>query len=118
MRYTELICFSVILGICASILSGFISQISRMDRELYEIRKKTGSLIFISESFSSACKKNDCMELEKWKKLCESLWKLESIEWEICGEKENQIFYGRWEGQSGSGQVYAKGQVRKNEAEK
>ena len=118
MRYTELICLSVILGISASLFSGFISQISRMDRELEELRKETSSMVFISEYFTAACQKNDCRELEEWKKLCGALWKLESIEWESFGEGENQIFCGSWKGETGSCQVYAKRQVREIEREK
>lgn len=114
MRFTELICFCVILSIFSSILAGALSQIMKMDRELLKLQKQTDSLIFISESFCNSCRNQENQEnvgavLEKWEKICIALWKLERIEWKCTEENEKKFFYAKWKGPYGEGVVFSNG---------
>ena len=118
MRYTELIFFSIILSFLSVIISASLLHISRLDKKLVEIRRKTDSLIFISESFSRVCEDeiSGAQAFDKWKHMCKELWNLEEIEWEIFEASENPIYYGRWTGTYGNGEVYGKKAVKENES--
>ena len=121
MRFTELIIFSVLLAVFSSLLSSFIYQTRKLDEKLFELRRKTDSLIFISESFNKLCagEKKGFESFDEWEAVCKSMWNLESIEWKkmtaVKGNGEN-VFLGRWQGPYGSGEVYCKRQVKENES--
>lgn len=108
MRYIELVCISVILALFSSVFTSMIFQFFRMDKELVEIRKKTESMIFISESFYNSCKGEGFFSLEEWKRVCTSLWSLESIDCEPVGGAGSSLYCARWKGPYGNGEIYAK----------
>lgn len=85
-----------------------LTQLAKADSELEVIRRKTDSLIFISESFFNSCKGKGFSSLDEWEKACAALWKLESIEWKALEEKGEIIYMGKWNGPYGSGEVYGK----------
>lgn len=107
MRFVELICLSVIITLFSSAFTKLYSQLLRLDDRLVEIRKKSESLIFISESFCNTCQGKGFSSFDSWKAGCGSLWQLESIEWE-CLEEEGALYCGRWSGPYGSGEVYGR----------
>ena len=107
MKYTQLICFSILLALFSSVFSSSYSQLFKMEKKLDETRRKCDSLIFISESFSATCKGKGFSSLNEWEKVCRSLWKLESIDWKFCNGPDSGLCFGRWSGPYGSGQVYA-----------
>ena len=107
MRFSEIICLSVITALFSSMLSDGLSQLIKLDRELSCIRNKTESLLFISGSFNNVCENKGFSSLDDWKAACTALWKLESIEWKVIKEGENEIYYGCWKGESGDGEIYA-----------
>ena len=108
MRLVDVICSSVILALFSSVFAGLFSQIVRIDRELDEIRKKTDSTIFITESFYNSCKGKGFSSFDEWKGTCADMWKLESIECECIGGAESGLYCGKWKGPYGSGEVYGK----------
>ena len=121
MRFTELICFSLILCLCSISVSGSLSGISKIDKRICELKRKSDSLFFISESFKKVCncgddgdgRKNGSRSFEEWADMSRSLWKLESIEWKIFENTRNEeskeiIYYGCWNGPYGKGEVYAR----------
>ena len=110
MRYTELICLLLFISFSSSIISTSVSQISKLNKNLEEIRKKTESLIFISDSFSKICEDEtaDIKTFDEWKNMCKGLWNLEQIEWESCPAVDKEIYFGRWTGPYGNGEVYGK----------
>ena len=110
MRYTDLICFSLILVLFSSTISGLFSQILKSERHIDELRKQTDSLIFISESFYDLCRGEGFSSLDEWKRVSGQLWELESIESGVSGDEENPLFWGRWKGPYGEGEVYGRRQ--------
>lgn len=103
-----MICFSVILALFSSVFAGLFSQVSRADRELEEIRKKTESMIFITESFYNSCRGKGFSSFDEWKRVCAGMWELENIEWENIGGADSGLYCGKWQGPYGSGKVYGK----------
>lgn len=127
-----MICLSVIVTLFSSAFTKVYRQLLRMDIQMEEMKKKSDSLIFISESFFNTCQGKGFSSFEEWKSGCGSLWQLESIEWEcvgtknlkseevkseevkskICESEENEkkslLYCGRWKGPYGSGEVYGR----------
>ena len=114
MRFTELVCLSVILTVLASSLSGLFIQFFKMDRQVELLRKKSDSLIFISQSFYNTCRGKGFSSLDEWKQDCSLLWNLESIEWEYVGGVNSGLYRGKWKGPYGNGEVYCKGSLNEN----
>ena len=108
MRYTELICFSVILALFSSLFASSFYQILKLDKKEKELKARFDSLIFISESFYNSCLGKGFSSFEEWEKGCSSLWKLERIEWEKTGDGNKDLYCGRWEDSSGICEVYAR----------
>ena len=55
MRFTELICFSLILCLCSISVSGSLSGISKIDKRICELKRKSDSLFFFFFCFKKAC---------------------------------------------------------------
>ena len=110
MRLVDLICLSVIIALFSSAFSGFYSQMSRIDKKVAELRKRTDSMLFISKSFYNSCEGKGFASLDEWKKVCAEIWKLESIDWETIGGTKSGLYRGKWKGPYGSGEVYGKTQ--------
>ena len=125
MRLVELICFSVILTLFSSAFTKLYSQFLLLDMQIEEMKKKSDSLIFISESFCNSCQGKGFASFDEWKAGCGSLWQLESIEWKCVewrcvdakaagyeeGESEDNpllLYCGSWKGPYGSGEVYGR----------
>ena len=89
MRYTDLICFSLILVLFSSIIYGLFSQILRSEKKIEELRKQSDSLVFISESFYNLCRGEGFSSFDEWKRVCGELWELENIEFGFSEEVEN-----------------------------
>lgn len=111
MRYTDLICFSLILVLFSSITYGLFSQILKSEKKIEELRKQSDSLIFISESFYDLCRGEGFSSFDEWKRVCGELWELESIESGFSGDAENPLYWGSWKGPYGEGKVYERRQV-------
>ncbi len=109
MRFSEMIGLSVFMVLFFSMISGACKNISELDKRLHELKEKTDSLIFISESFSAACKGEAFSSFEEWEATCKSVWSLEEISWQ---KKEDGIFRAVWSGPYGSGEFYCKRQVK------
>jgi len=109
MRITDLICLSVILAVFSSVFTGVYSQLLKMDKQIEEVRKKSDSMTFISQSFYSSCKGKGFSSLDEWKTVCAEMWALESIDWECVGGEKSGLYKGVWNGPYGSGEVYGKG---------
>lgn len=107
MKYTQLIFFSVLLLLFSTLFSGSYAQLLSVDKKLKTVRRKSDSLIFISESFSATCGGKGFSSLNEWEEVCRALWELESIEWKLCNSSENEIYLARWSGPYGSGEVYS-----------
>ena len=112
MRFTNLVCLSVLLAVFSSMFTGFYKEFVTMDRKLEALRNHTDSLVFISGSFTALCKGKGFSSFEEWQRVCKIMWQLESIEWEYAG---GEIYCGRWNGPYGSGEVFAKKQVMNND---
>ena len=112
MRFTEVICLSVVLALFSTLFAGIYRQISIMDRKLELLEKNTDSMIFISGSFTALCNGKGFSSFEEWEKACTSMWQLEKIGWEYIGESGvepgNEIYRGSWNGPYGNGEVFAK----------
>ena len=109
MKLVDVICLYVILALFSSAFVGMYSQILKLDSELEVMRKKTDSLIFISESFCNSCQGKGFSSFDEWKRVCAGMWKLEKIEWKYLGktgENDDGLWCGKWEGPYGSGEVY------------
>ena len=133
MRYTELICFTLILCLCSYSVSSSLSGIYKIDKRICEIKQKSDSLFFISESFKDLCScqntgcqsaasKKGFRSFEEWEAVNRSLWKLEDIEWKVCetdcGEElKESLYYGCWNGPYGKGEVYVRNTNVKKELE-
>ena len=83
-----------------------LSNTIALDKELENVQKKTEALIFISESFRASCQGNGFSSFEEWKQVCGSMWQLENIEWKSESLQGNKIYYGKWKGPYGAGEVY------------
>lgn len=108
MRMIDIISLSVILVVFSSMVSSTLSSIEMLNRKLEAIKRKTDSLIFISESFKSCCQGKGFSSFDEWKQVCGSLWKLENIEWENMHLEESELYCGKWDGPEGTGEVYVK----------
>lgn len=108
MKFTEVICLSVILTILSSMFAGLVYQLIEKDRKLLRHRKERDSLNFISQSFCNSCNGKGFSSLDEWKSVCGSLWQLEDIEWSSINDGKDELLYGKWSGPYGSGEVYAK----------
>ena len=108
MKFTEVICLSVILSILCSLFSGYLYQLIEKDKRISRRRKETDSINFISKSFCNSCQGKGFNSLDEWKKVCGSMWKLENIEWYCTREGNQDLYYGRWTGPCGKGEIYAK----------
>ena len=108
MKFTEVICLSVILTILCSMFGGLVYQLIEKDKRAVRHRKETDSLNFISKSFCNSCQGKGFSSLDEWMKVCDSMWQLDSIEWSRTVEGNQDLFYGKWSGPYGSGEVYAK----------
>jgi len=107
------------MAICSALFADSLSQLRKLDRDLEFIKKKTDSMIFISDSFRQLCKGRGFSSFEEWGQVCKELWQLESIEWKPCDNSENEIteiYCGTWSGVYGSGQVYARKGEKLNES--
>ena len=108
MKFSEVICLSVILTILSSMFAGYVYQLIEKDRKLLRHKKETTSQNFISQSFCNSCSGKGFSSLDEWKSVCGTLWQLENIEWSCRQEGNREVFYGKWIGPYGSGEVYAK----------
>lgn len=108
MKFTEVICLTVILTILSSMFGGLVYQLIEKDKRLARRKKETDSLNFISKSFCNSCNGKGFSSLDEWKSVCGSLWQLENIEWSYISSTGGDLFYGKWAGPYGSGEVYAK----------
>ncbi len=124
MRFTEVICLSVILALFSTLFTGAYRQVFEMDRKLEKLEKNTDSLIFISGSFTASCNGKGFSSFDEWEKACKSMWQLESIGWEYVGESVPepgnqiyQVYRGNWKGPYGCGEVFSKRKVSGNETD-
>lgn len=115
MRLSDVIVLSVILSIFSTVYAGEISVLKKMDNRIEELREKTDSLSFISESFYKTCEGRGFSSLEEWKTVCQRLWQLESIEWkyvmpvDIRGDGNvSQLLCGSWRGCDGVKEIYCR----------
>ena len=108
MRLSEMIGLSVFLVLFFSMISSAYKNISKLDERLELVKGKADSLVFISESFSAACKGEGFSSVEEWEETCKSLWKLEEISWQ---KNDDGLLRAVWSGPYGSGEVYCKRQV-------
>ena len=108
MRLIDAICLSVILVVFSSIVSMTLAEIVRLDEELEAIERKTDSLIFISESFKACSRGKGFSSFDEWKLTCGSMLMLENIEWKNIYLEENELYYGKWDGPDGTGEVYVR----------
>ena len=108
MRFTEVICFAVILAMFSSLFSSQIYQLIEKNKKLCELRNETDSLNFISKSFCNSCAGKGFNSLDEWKFVCGTMWQLDSIEWTCVRNGNCDLFYGKWAGPHGEGEVYAK----------
>lgn len=109
MRFSEMLGLSVFMVLFFTMISGAYKNISELDKRLLELKQKTDSLIFISESFSDVCRGEGFSSFEEWEAACKSLWRLEVIGWQ---KKEDDVFRAVWSGPYGSGEFYCKRQVK------
>lgn len=115
MRLSDVIVLSVILSIFSTVYAGEISVLKKMDNRIEELREKTDSLSFISESFYKTCEGRGFSSLEEWKTVCQRLWQLESIEWKYvmpvdirCDGNVSQLLRGSWCGCDGVKEIYCR----------
>ena len=106
MRFVDVICLSVILALFSASFTGIFSQIIRLQNDVDNARKKSDSLIFISESFCNSCSGKGFSSLDEWKRVCACVWQLDFIEWECVGGEDSGLYCGKWKGPYGSGEVY------------
>lgn len=78
-------------------------------------RKSLESYRFITESFRKTCNGEGFNSLNEWQQKCGSLWELEYIGWananeflEVENKESGELFYGRWIGPFGNGEVYCR----------
>lgn len=74
-------------------------------------QKETECLEFISESFRSSCNGIGFKNLDEWKNVNSLLWSLDEIGW----RKEENLYFGFWNGTLGHGEAVVR--MRKNETE-
>ena len=99
MRFADLIVLSLILGLFSTVFAEEISSLRKMDLRIEQLQTENDCLTFISESFYSTCQGRGFASLEEWKKVCGSLWKLESIDWKLVPGKawpDEKLICGSW----------------------
>lgn len=106
MRFVELICFSVVLAVFSSGMSGLLYQIRMLDKRAGELKKRTDILLFVSESFYNTCQGKGFSSLEEWKSGCGVLLKLDEIDWEVSEKYAGGLYCGKWKSPYGNGEVY------------
>ena len=106
MRLIEVFSVAVILVLFSSVLSGFMCEFLKIDKKADELRKKTDSLIFVSESFYNTCHGKGYASLEEWKESCRELWELEDIEWEVVENNKTCVYCGKWKISNETVEVY------------
>lgn len=121
MKLAVILIYSVGLCLFSCVFSSVLFQISQLDRKILYQKRKTESMLFISESFCNYCgdlniKNEDDFNssMNEWSQLCERLWSLEKIEWK-CSKENNScgnLYHASWTGPYGNGEVYAIRQVR------
>ena len=95
----------VILG------SAFFIKCSKVPQKESSYQEEEG---FISETFISTCMGNGFSSLNEWQVVCREKYKLDYIAWSAASDfmlvKESDkgiLYYGKWIGKNGSGEVYA-----------
>ena len=88
--------------------SAQLFQIKKIDEQLMLLKKQVDSITFISGSFCNSCKEKGFHNLDEWKVVCKKMWKLEEIEWSCFKSGEELIYFGKWNGPYGRGEVYEK----------
>ena len=111
MKLVDVIVVSVIIVLFSTVFAEEISTLRELDLLIEQLQTENDSLSFISESFYSTCEGRGFSSLTEWKKVCKSLWQLESIEWKIVpaeGGPDEKLICGFWLWAGGEKTVYYK----------
>lgn len=108
MKFPQILCFSTIFCLFSFLLSAQLFQIRQMDEMYLSLIKEVDSITFISTSFCKSCEGKGFQDLEEWKEVCRNMWGLNEIDWSSFKRGEDLIYFGKWNGPYGRGEVYAK----------
>ena len=115
MKLIDLLLAAMLLSLSASMLSGSVKELHKLELAISETGEKAASIHFISESFRKTCRGEGFANLEEWSRSCRGLWELEEIEFETVEENEagrEKLLRGSWAGPHGSGEVFCR--IREN----
>lgn len=120
MRFSDfVIVASLVCMLLLSCDSGFRAY-RKLCKEERSVRMEYQSAKFISESFRNTCNGYGFKDLNEWQVSCRQLWGLSYIGWcdsedfmiDEFKEEGTDLFYGKWIGKFGSGEVYCRSYVQ------
>ena len=94
MRFTSLMMALIINFFFSSSICQSIFQIKRLCEKRNEIRTYVLCRRFVAGSLINTCKGYGFTNLEEWKEVCKSLWKLDFIDFDT-GEEEVRAFWSK-----------------------
>lgn len=110
MRLIEILLSLSFIFVFSIAIGRFSFAFNDVNTRICEVKEKSDSLFFISESFRKTCEGKGFSSLEEWQKVCGAMWKLDYIAWsdacEFMPVEKGEIFYGTWRNSSLSGEVY------------
>ncbi len=115
MKYFEIILVVIMMTLLSSAMAGSISSVHKVIEKSEKSRRELDSFVFISDSFRKTCNGKCFSNLEEWQVTCRVMWNLEYIGWadaedfmKVEAEPDEKLYYGRWSGPDGNGEVYCR----------
>jgi len=116
MKFTDIVILYVVAGVLIISTSCGLRLCDRIGKESDLRRQESICMRFVSESFRNTCKGKGFKNLNEWQIICRALWKLDYIGWakaeefmiDEAGKTENELFYGKWNGFCGQGEVFCR----------
>ncbi len=110
MRFTSLMAAMIINFFLSSSVCKSLFQISRLCQIRNEVRTCVLSRRFVEKSFIKTCQGGAFKDLEKWKAVCKSLWKLDFIEFDFEEDEVRAV----WSKNSKKCEVCYKNEEKRN----
>ena len=106
------LCSVVIMFLFLCIISISLRDITFVTATLQKVAEQKfmeySAKRFISQSFKNTCNQKGFQNLQEWESVCNALYELDSIDWEIS----DTIVHGKWSGaetiKNCSGEVYCR----------
>lgn len=117
MKFTEIVIVYALITVFLMSLFDGLCVCERLSEKSREIQINYETEKFIAESFRATCSGNAFKSLNEWQVSCRAMFNLDYIGWsdaenfmEVDYEKSSKrLYYGKWNGQGCSGEVYCRG---------